>query len=600
MIGKPMFPGGPRRLARGLEASRKKPCGPWVEYDPEIFEPVHAGILVIDEHFRIESTNRAARDLLEADQAPLGPDETCHYRFHQLKEPCPDCPVGSAGESPFAQKALRFKRPSGEDCYLKEYISSVGGKTVVTLQDVTREIWALRKTEFARKELQAKNVLVERHRRENAAEKTKLNHLLNHLPDALVLVDDQFRILHKNTTALESLPAGHAGTCYGLFGRAEPCDSCPAKNGFSGIRDTKNNHSAKGECYTEIIAAPPGDGGGLLVFRNTTQQIRLIEKIRDQQETITHNNEILSRLVRLGTLMQKETDPKVVVDLFLDLFIPVCHAEAAAVLISDMRPGSLWFTAQRGFEDDQMARLVRAVFSTRVLDFDRISHIRSRFVEEGITTIEINGADGQPVGLTFVVNMAEKSSDNLIPLFFEPLGAYIHNRILTRQLEDRANRDHLTGLYNRGYLEKALEQEEKKHAQSNLPYAVVVADVNGLKPVNDIYGHEAGDAMIRTAARHLSSVTRETDCLARTGGDEFVILMSHTTDACAQQAVKRLAEDFCGSVSFEVSGGERIPVSVSFGACGVDKTAPAEMLQEADRRMYRDKENYYKEHPRYR
>jgi diguanylate cyclase (GGDEF)-like protein len=335
-------------------------------------------------------------------------------------------------------------------------------------------------------------------------------------------------------------------------------------------------------------------------MRNTTRQIQLIEKIREQQETITRKNDILSGLVKLGTIMQKETDPQIVVSFFLDMFLPVCNASAAAVMVRDIRPGSLWFTIQKGISEEQLSHLTRLCFSSRDDQRDRESTLKTPAGEQPIRQLPITGGDGRRVGTAFAVNPIEDEDENLVSLYFEPLGAYLENRILTRQLEERANTDPLTGLFNRGYFEAALAEEEKKHAEFDIPYAVVVADVNGLKRTNDAYGHGAGDTLIMTVARHLVSSIRETDCVARTGGDEFILLLANTTDEGAQLMVARLEKSVFRDVQFEAKADEWLPVTVSFGACGVDVVAPERMLQEADRRMYEAKEFYYQHHQRYR
>jgi diguanylate cyclase (GGDEF)-like protein len=569
--------------------------------DHPIIDTIHAGIIVIDVQYRILRVNRVAGELLALGPVLVPSDrETCHGRLHGEKGPCADCPLVTAGNPSTFQKALNIGNATDRGCFFKEFIHPWGEGTIITLHDVSREIWALRKTDLARKELQAKNILVERHRRESSAEKALLNRLLDHLPDALVLVDGQYRIQRKNSAAEVILPEGRADTCFGLFGLDTPCDLCPAKEGFLGIHGRKTNHPVEGQYFTEIIMESHETDGGLLLFRNTTRQIQLIEKIREQQETITRKNDILSGLVKLGTIMQKETDPQIVVSFFLDMFLPVCEASAAAVMIRDIRPGSLWFTIQKGFREEQITQLTRLCFSSRSDQRDTESILQTPAGDQPVRQLHITGGDGRRVGTAFLENPIEDEDENLISLYFEPLGAYLENRILTRQLEERANTDPLTGLFNRGYFEAALAEEEKKHAEFDIPYAVVVADVNGLKRTNDAYGHCAGDTLIMTVARHLASSIRETDCVARTGGDEFILLLANTADEGAHLMVARLENSVFRDVKFEAKADVWLPVTVSFGACGVDEVAPERMLQEADRRMYEAKESYYQHHQRYR
>ncbi|MBU3947604.1 MAG: sensor domain-containing diguanylate cyclase [Proteobacteria bacterium] len=561
-------------------------------------ESIQTGIMVIDGSYRVLAANRTTRGFFSFFNSE-DTGQTCYGILQQTREPCSDCPITTHRNFTSFQKALIIKKRNGSDSFLKEHVSQWGENYIITMNNITREIQALRKTDFARKELQAKNVLSEHHRREVVEEKNLLNRLLDHLPDALVLVNKEHSINRKNSAVAKSLPVGEADTCYGLVGFEKPCAFCPAKDGFHSAHGKKTNHLIAGKYFTETIIESRENEGAVLIFSDTTRQIQLIEKIREQQETIARKNNILSNLVSFGMMTQKESDPKAVAAFFLDMLLTTCKAEATAVVVNDIRPGSLWFSSQLGFSDDQMMRLIRASLSERNEKFDIKSILPEHGFNEEIHQIHILGGDGRRVAAVFLAAKTDKDNQELLSLFCEPLGAYIHNRILMRRLEVRANTDTLTGLYNRRYLDTILAGEKKKYEQFDIPYAVVVADINQLKQVNDLYGHEAGDTLIITVASLLDSATRETDCVARTGGDEFVILLSNTTEYGAQQMISRLITRVFADIFIEVGKGEKFPVTVSFGAAGLDTTGHEELIQEADRRMYEAKESYYQTNQRY-
>lgn len=566
----------------------------------QAFDAIQTPIIVIDENLKVRVVNRVARALLGLTSAPLFPGIACHELLQRRESPCSDCPIEKS-PSPFsARRSMSIQKPAATDIFVWEHFSAWGGYFILTLCDVTREIQMLRKTELARKELQAKKILLERHRQKTAAEKEQLDRLLDHLPDALVVTDGDFCIGRKNKAAVDMLPEGGATTCFGLFGKKQPCKACPAREGFDAGDGQKTNHYISGQYFTEdIIKSPQGDGG-LLLFRNTTRQIHLIEKIREQQETITRKNDILSSLVRFEAMMEKERSPQVVADSLLDIFLPIYNATAASVVFHDIRPGSLWFTAQKGFSDDQMTAITRACLSVRSPEFKDDTALENDLPIRDIRRIEIMGGDGKRVGFAFLAEPSNGDNDDLIPLFFEPVGAYIHNRLLMRQLEERANTDPMTGLYNRSYLDVVLKEEKKKFETYNIPYSVVVADVNRLKQANDQYGHDLGDRLILTVAERLSSALRETDCVARTGGDEFVLVLANVTQADAESVVARLAGTVFRDVTLDTGRGDTFPVTVSFGAAGTDRIAVDDLLKEADRLMYEAKKSYYQTHSRYR
>ena len=101
--------------------------------------------------------------------------------------------------------------------------------------------------------------------------------------------------------------------------------------------------------------------------------------------------------------------------------------------------------------------------------------------------------------------------------------------------------DTLTGLYNRAFFE---EQQQQLDARKSVPISLIMGDLNGLKLVNDSFGHSAGDILLKEAGRLLQNHCREDDILARLGGDEFVILLPHTSKNEAAELCTKIYEAF--------------------------------------------------------
>lgn len=154
---------------------------------------------------------------------------------------------------------------------------------------------------------------------------------------------------------------------------------------------------------------------------------------------------------------------------------------------------------------------------------------------------------------------------------------------IEQKLQHLSSHDALSGLYNRLYFETEFD---RLAAGTGYPVTVIVADLDGLKPVNDTYGHEAGDRMIKSAADILSSVFRATDVVARIGGDEFAVLLPKTD---AEQAAELIARIRNSEERFNLeNSGIRVRISMgSATACSAEEMEG--LMGKADKFMYQDK-----------
>jgi diguanylate cyclase (GGDEF)-like protein/PAS domain S-box-containing protein len=159
---------------------------------------------------------------------------------------------------------------------------------------------------------------------------------------------------------------------------------------------------------------------------------------------------------------------------------------------------------------------------------------------------------------------------------------YTEKRQKQKEVEYLSLHDHLTGLYNRRYMEDALKRLDTKR---NLPFTIMVIDINGLKLTNDAFGHATGDMLLTTVSDLIRNTCRADDIISRVGGDEFVLLLPKTDKDEADRIKHRLIE---ASDDLRL---DSLVVSLAIGYCV--KTDPDQNILEvqriADNNMYKNK-----------
>jgi diguanylate cyclase (GGDEF)-like protein/PAS domain S-box-containing protein len=148
--------------------------------------------------------------------------------------------------------------------------------------------------------------------------------------------------------------------------------------------------------------------------------------------------------------------------------------------------------------------------------------------------------------------------------------------------------DELTGLYNRRGFLAVTEQHVAAIRRDNKIPIVLYADLDGLKEINDSYGHHEGDRALATAAQILKETFRSSDILARLGGDEFVALAAIEEDEGAESLTDRLQEQFRASNALRMRAYD-LSVSVGVANFESDRYSIEELMAQADRAMYEEK-----------
>lgn len=168
----------------------------------------------------------------------------------------------------------------------------------------------------------------------------------------------------------------------------------------------------------------------------------------------------------------------------------------------------------------------------------------------------------------------------------------LSNVIAHERLKWLAVRDPLTGLLNRRIMESVLKREFKRAQRYKSPLSLAFLDLDDFKIINDRYGHECGDALLQYVSGELTEVTRDSDVVARYGGDEFVIILPGIPAEEAHKLLQRLQQHFREKpMRFK---DELVPIPISFGIASTtdrEVASPESLLRVADAMLYAIKKN---------
>ncbi|HYN68798.1 MAG TPA: GAF domain-containing protein [Candidatus Eisenbacteria bacterium] len=330
---------------------------------------------------------------------------------------------------------------------------------------------------------------------------------------------------------------------------------------------------------------------------DATQRLReqsaaLEQKVRGQRELLQLSESILttfdvSALLevvadRLGELVGSDTVAIDVIDAAGELVPTIARGAAAQ---DHLRAGT---PDRRGLEQWVLDHNIPQRIEDRLADArtarpgERLTKgsvlcvpLRGRRSAIGVVVLERVGAD----------RVFSEDEFELVQLFAAQVSVALQNAESHRAVERRAQTDTLTGLFNFGSFSERLAGL----VTAGDPFSLVMLDLDGFKRVNDAYGHQAGDRLLRQVARALETAGRDTDDVFRYGGDEFTVLLPGTDELHALAVAERVRAAV-RSVVIDRSpvGGAAVTVDAAAGVASfpVDGGSPVEILLAADRACF--------------
>jgi diguanylate cyclase (GGDEF)-like protein len=209
--------------------------------------------------------------------------------------------------------------------------------------------------------------------------------------------------------------------------------------------------------------------------------------------------------------------------------------------------------------------------------FNQIIVETAKAIPEVTSYLNIDIGGGQRIN-----ELLDRARDALIHLSLQAQQRMI-------KMEDLALHDGLTSLHNRAYLENVLPQYMDVSIKMTQPLSVIFIDLDHFKQINDVHGHQAGDAILASVAKILKSVIRGSDVVARYGGEEFVCILPNADEHVACLVSDRMRAAI-KSTPLTTESGIALEVTASFGCATLSADHPYEscaaLLEEADRCLY--------------
>ncbi|MBF0396905.1 MAG: diguanylate cyclase [Desulfobacterales bacterium] len=335
-----------------------------------------------------------------------------------------------------------------------------------------------------------------------------------------------------------------------------------------------------------------------------TEHLReMLHEIQKQKQEIDRKNQIFQSLIETSIALHRKMQLEELFSFTLDQIRRLFGDYKLGIILEGERPQVIKCVVFSGVSEDDQKVLLRNY--TRLLDLNTL-HLfpENTFSPQDKWHILPLIGERQVLGKLLINGALDSTALEIMTLFLELVSLVTQNRILTQELERMANTDGLTGAFNRLYFDRELEQAvHNATLYPDIIFSVFLIDINGLKQVNDLFGHEAGDVMIIKVANLLKKECRKIDVLSRIGGDEFAILCPSTDYIQAENLLKRIRQSeaqACLTYKNSDGGMENIEIHMSIGLASSKDTPPNEVLKKSDQLMYEDKEAYYAVRERYR
>ncbi len=327
------------------------------------------------------------------------------------------------------------------------------------------------------------------------------------------------------------------------------------------------------------------------------------------EEELSRYTKHLEALFNIGVTVSRTLNLEELLDDVLDTVLMVMGVEVGGIFLLDQQTGKLQLRAHRGTSPEfnmkveavdlggeligQVAKSGKPILAEDVSADPKFSKMREMGdIFESFALVPIIAKEKvlAVMGLGSRKNRVFPDWEKLLlDTIANQIGMAIENAQLYEHALEIAFTDGLTGLYNRRYIMEQIEREFSRAQRSTDPLSLIMIDLDGLKTINDRFGHHEGDAFLKELAGIIKANTRASDVAARWGGDEFMLLAPGTDSGSASKIAERIrAQVECCKIKLE---GSEVGVTISAGIVSYPAHASEveALLKNVDEAMYNAK-----------
>ena len=440
----------------------------------------------------------------------------------------------------------------------------------------------------------------------------KLESIFSCVKQPVYISGPDFKVIYANSHAIKLVGKTKLNTdrCYEIFhpdGKVPT--TCPLKRPACDVRIDEQCICKKGNtensCYINAVPIQDSDGkviAAVHMLEITTEQVRLAEELLVSNQELQLRNEF-------NDILTGSLDLCEILNAAIERLVEWSDFKAGAVFVPkddfiEMKASTgLGKTFVKTMKRIPIGKGLPGLAAKRkktIISENAQLDIRARtdqFIKEKLkATISLPIiAKDQLQGVLILASNNERKSTTRDIKFLESIAdqmaVVMENANLHQKTIKLSRTDNLTGLFNSRYFEEILQRQLNWSKRKNLSFALLMLDIDNLKRINDLYGHDSGDTVLKKFSQIMRDHLRETDFYARYGGDEFVVLLPDIDEKMAMTVANKVKKEVAKTAIFGFDDSPLMTTSIGIAIFPGAASTMVSLIKAADLAMYRAKQD---------